>query len=123
MCAMPSDTPPSATPHAPRWPKQHPGERIFNAVVPAILGHRPEKKIHDVAAVIAHLDPGLFQWVLGRPFTRLTRDGRRLWGTKLAEDGDHVAIGVDLERFWDFYLMPPRVGAVVQSSCCDKAAA
>lgn len=92
----------------PKWPRQYPGERIFNAVVPTILAHRPEKKLHDVVAVGAHLHPEkLFTWVRGRPFTRITRDGRRLWGTNLAEDGDYVAIGVDLDRFWELYLTPP----------------
>jgi inosine-uridine nucleoside N-ribohydrolase len=95
----------------PAWPKKHLAARLFDAVIPTILAHRPEKKMHDVVAGIAHRYPELFTWVRGRPFSRLTRDGRRVWGTNLAEDGDFIAIDVDIERFWELYLTPPLTNA------------
>jgi hypothetical protein len=88
--------------------------RLFDAAIDKILPHRPEKKIHDVVAAVAHFHPELFTWVRGRPFSRLTRDGRRQWGTTMYPDGDHVAIDLDIDRFWELYLAPPRACSVSQ---------
>jgi pyrimidine-specific ribonucleoside hydrolase len=98
----------------PVWPEHHPAVRLFDAAIDKILPHRPEKKIHDVVAAVAHFHPELFTWVRGRPFSRLTRDGRRLWGTSMCTDGDRVAIDLDIDRFWKLYLAPPRACSVSQ---------
>ena len=58
--------------------------------------HSDGKKFHDPLAAVAHVHPEVFTWVTGRLFKEHGE-----WGTRLAEEGDQIAIDVDRDAFWE----------------------
>ncbi len=57
--------------------------------------HPGGKKFHDPLAAVCHLHPEIATYVKGSLYKE-----KGEWGVNLADDGDDIAIAIDMEKFW-----------------------
>lgn len=79
-------------------PPSNRAAELFREAMAMYLELHPQgKKFHDPIAAACHLHPEIAEWVRASLYKV-----KGEWGANLDESGDHVAINVDIDGFWEY---------------------
>ena len=73
--------------------------KLFVEAAEFYFERKKKKKFHDPLAAVALLHPEIFKWIRGE--LTHTHTG---WGTFLKDDGDYMAVDVDIDLFWEYII-------------------
>ena len=71
--------------------------KLFVEAADCYFERKESKRFHDPLAAVALIHPEIFTWIRGD--LKQTKEG---WGTLPNESGDHMAVNVDIDSFWEY---------------------